>query len=203
MGNNEKNNAKNNGNNEKIWPHDDVRLCRRKTGDGAGTGLALVKRPPVKYRRFTGRRCALNTRKAIETSKEKARALNRRITGGNTKNRAINRTIAPVSSGRRGRVEASGRAFGKTKDRLRETHRVEFSRGDSAAGFPLRRPKNKARPKRRGCGRANVTLHLLPCTARAGNAKGIRSIPAIQGSAHHGRSTRHAWRLVTRVVRVG
>src|SRR5580658_2128039 len=40
----------------------------------------------------------------------------------------------------------------------------------------------QTRPKRWGCGRANVTLHLLPCATRAGNASDIRSIPAIQGA---------------------
>jgi hypothetical protein len=29
----------------------------------------------------------------------------------------------------------------------------------------------------------------MPCTARAADASGIRSIPAIQGAADHGRST--------------
>ena len=43
--------------------------------------------------------------------------------------------------------------------------------------------KSKARPKRCGCGRANVTLHLLRCAARAGKASGIRSIPTIHGCA--------------------
>jgi len=45
----------------------------------------------------------------------------------------------------------------------------------------LARVKSKARPKRWGRGRANVTLHLLPCAAGARNASGIQSIPTIQG----------------------
>ena len=48
-----------------------------------------------------------------------------------------------------------------------------------ARGRCLRGLKSKARPKR-GSGRANVTLHLLPCATRAGKASGIRSIPTIQ-----------------------
>jgi hypothetical protein len=44
--------------------------------------------PGKKYRRFTGRRCAANTAKAIENAREKALAPNRRITGAETgKNR--------------------------------------------------------------------------------------------------------------------
>jgi hypothetical protein len=41
-------------------------------------------------------------------------------------------------------------------------------------------------PEAQGSGRANVTLHLLPCAARAWSASGIRSIPTIQGRADHG-----------------
>src|ERR1700692_468028 len=50
----------------------------------------------------------------------------------------------------------------------------------------LARLKSKTRPRRCSSGRANVTLHLLPCAARAGNASGIRSIPAVHGCADHG-----------------
>jgi hypothetical protein len=54
------------------------------------------------------------------------------------------------------------------------------------------RLKSTTRPKRWGSGRANVTLHLLPCAARAGNTSGIGSIPTIHGFIDHGRSTRCA-----------
>jgi hypothetical protein len=36
-------------------------------------------------------------------------------------------------------------------------------------------------PEAVGSGRANVTLHLLPCAVRVENASEISSIPAIQG----------------------
>jgi hypothetical protein len=55
--------------------------------------------------------------------------------------------------------------------------RGEAGNGAAREAGPV--AKSKARPKRWGFGRANVTLHLMPCTARAGNASGIRSIPAI------------------------
>jgi hypothetical protein len=45
----------------------------------------LVKKPvEKKYRRSTGRRGAPNTGKVIEIAKEKARALNWRVTGAET-----------------------------------------------------------------------------------------------------------------------
>lgn len=44
------------------------------------------------------------------------------------------------------------------------------------------RLNSRTRPKPWDRGRAKVTLHILPCAARAGKASGIRSIPAIQGA---------------------
>ena len=130
-------------------------------------------RPLKKYRRFTGRRCAPNTGKVIEIAKEKARALNRQITGPeNRKNREINRTIAPVS----GRALFAASCFCHRDNRRTRTTTKPCPCGD------LARLKSKARPKRCS-GRANVTLHLLPCPARADNASGIQSIPTIQGCA--------------------
>jgi hypothetical protein len=47
--------------------------------------LRAREKPVVKkYRRFTGRRGAANTGKVIEIAKEKARALNWRVTGAET-----------------------------------------------------------------------------------------------------------------------
>jgi hypothetical protein len=40
--------------------------------------------------------------------------------------------------------------------------------------------EKQSAPEAGSSGRANVTLNLLPCTARAENASRIRSIPAIQ-----------------------
>jgi hypothetical protein len=59
-----------------------------------------------------------------------------------------------------------------------------------AARRPLRRPcaEKQSAPEALASGRANVTLHLLPCTARAGNASGIQSIPAIQACARRAAS---------------
>ena len=37
-------------------------------------------------------------------------------------------------------------------------------------------------PEAVGSGRANVTLHLMPCTTRDEKASSIQSIPAIQGA---------------------
>jgi hypothetical protein len=42
-------------------------------------------------------------------------------------------------------------------------------------------PENQCAPEALGSGRANVTLHLLPCATRGRNASGFESIPAIQG----------------------
>jgi hypothetical protein len=49
-----------------------------------GVQSTRALQPPVKYRRFTGRGCALNAGKAIEIAKKKARAPNRPITGAET-----------------------------------------------------------------------------------------------------------------------
>jgi hypothetical protein len=106
-----KNNAKNNGNNEK-YRGVTTRgrdACQRRRGV-----RAVVKENFAKYRRFTGRKCAPTAGKVIEIAQEKARALNRRITGaetgknrtGNRKNRAINRT-PPFVPGKRIRNDAA------------------------------------------------------------------------------------------------
>jgi hypothetical protein len=129
-----------------------------------------------KYRRFTGRGCAQNTGKAIEISKQKARAPNRRITGAkNRKNRAGKqeeqgyRLVAPVSDWRIPGFLS------------RHQNQSGNAGNDEIMCFAVTwRVKRKTRPKRWGCGRANVTLHLLPCTPRAENASGIQSLPAIQ-----------------------
>src|SRR3984957_7020005 len=44
-------------------------------------------------------------------------------------------------------------------------------------------PEKAKRVRSTGSGRANVTLHLMPCALRAANASEIQSIPAIQGAA--------------------
>jgi len=44
-------------------------------------------------------------------------------------------------------------------------------------------PKTKPRPRPWGRGRACVTLHLMPCADRAGNASAIQSIPLCRDAA--------------------
>src|SRR5580693_7951070 len=41
-----------------------------------------------------------------------------------------------------------------------------------------------------GCGRVNVTLHLMPCAARGGDSSGIQSIPASHRCGDRGRPMR-------------
>ena len=107
--------------------------------------LQVLKRPvEEKYRRFTGRRCAPNTAKAIEIAKEKARAPNRRETGPeNRKNRAINRTLAPVSGGRIPRPSVSalttiGQRATATSGPLRRPYALEKQGAPEAVGLRTR-----------------------------------------------------------------
>jgi hypothetical protein len=55
------------------------------------------------------------------------------------------------------------------------------SRGKEAMGEISHASKAK-RARSERSGRANVTLHLMPCATRAANASGIESLPAIQGA---------------------
>jgi hypothetical protein len=72
-------------------------------------------------------------------------------------------------------AELTGRLFCHRNNRQTRAGRRNHLLCGDLAGL-----RSKARPKR-CCGRANVTLYLMPCTPRAGIASGIESIPAIQG----------------------
>jgi hypothetical protein len=75
---------------------------------GKKNGCALVKKPvEEKYRRFTGRQGAPNTGKVIEIAKEKARALNWRVTGAETGNKPGDRSCF-------GRINASSESVQQT-----------------------------------------------------------------------------------------
>src|ERR1700693_6164921 len=112
--------------------------------------LQVLKRPvEEKYRRFTGRRCAPNTAKAIEIAKEKARAPKRRGTGRkNRNNRGMNSTIAPVSGGR-----LPGFLFPPSQ-------RPQACSNEFASFAVILRLKNKPRPKR---WRPDARMSLCTC----------------------------------------
>jgi len=52
------------------------------------------------------------------------------------------------------------------------------------------RPEKQRAPEAGGCGRANVTLHLMPCTLSARNASRISSIHVIHDTGRPGRAFR-------------
>ena len=103
----------------------------------------------------------------------------------------MSRRVLPLASPRTGSANPSAESFATTPP----------------MGFPLPSwgstqsyaARKQTRPRPWGSGRANVTLHLLPCAARAGNANGIQSIPAIQGCADRGRMSPAAGRSRARI----
>jgi hypothetical protein len=155
--------------------------------------------------------------KAIEIAKEKARALNRpyrEISAGPRSlqnfSRAPRRVLdeeVPLSGifaslqiqgiyrrftgNREIRFFGSGVARSVRPGRVRREAIGPWRAQQRAVSVAL---EQQNAPEAVGSGRANVTLHLLPCAARAEGASGIQSIPAIQGCADHGRSTRRAGR---------
>ena len=118
-------------------------------------------------------------------------------------------TICNVSPCKDGRNAATPNAMGSNEKTMRRTMETmknpgEFQRpvvtpdgrgrwrargaaGEARVcppGFRTSFGSGKAYARGAGSGRANVTLHLLPCATRGGSANGIQSIPAIQGFTH-------------------
>jgi hypothetical protein len=82
-------------------------------------------------------------------------------------------------------MDNNGKNNTKNNGNSRKSGRVLTS-GCEAARQAMTALEKQSASKRWSFGRANVTLHLMPCAARAENASGIQSIPAIHGYGGHG-----------------